>query len=261
MDIASRVRADSSPVVGPNPAVGERQFLDVWRIHLAIVKLPHERRRLYRWALKTYTWDTMIRYAITSRALYTGGDEVQKAALLRQASRWAADSIDFIQLREKDLPAAEIAALARAILQSIDSRNSSTKLLINSRLDIAIAIGAVGVHLSAAPDRLTPAQVRNLFASARHPAPIITISCHTLDEVQRARENEVDAILFGPVFEKAVAGQVVSLGRGLDGLRAACIASGNIPVYALGGVTPDNAARCLEAGAAGIAGIRLFHDS
>src|ERR1700723_2267617 len=91
-------------------------FLDVWRIHLAILKLPHQRRRLYRWALKTYTWDTMIRYAITSRALYTGGDEVQKAALLRQASRWAADSIDFIQLREKDLPPAEIAALARALL-------------------------------------------------------------------------------------------------------------------------------------------------
>jgi hypothetical protein len=55
MDIASRVMAGSSPVIGPNRATGERQFLDVARIHLAVLKLPHELRRLYRWALKTYT--------------------------------------------------------------------------------------------------------------------------------------------------------------------------------------------------------------
>jgi thiamine-phosphate pyrophosphorylase len=201
----------------------------------------------------------MLRYAITSRALYPGSGQAQKAALLQQASRWAADSIDFIQLREKDLPAAEIAALARAILQSIDSMNSSTKLLINSRLDIAIATVALGVHLTAAPDELTPAQVRNLITFAGRQPPIITISCHTVNEVRRARENQVDAILFGPVFEKVVAGEIVSLGRGLDGLRAACIAAENIPVFALGGVTPDNAARCLEGGAGGVAGIRLFH--
>jgi len=203
----------------------------------------------------------MFRYAITNRALYPGNNEAQQAALLRGAARWAADGIDLIQLREKDLPAAEIAALARAILQTIAGTKSRTRLLINSRLDIAIATGAHGVHLTAAPDELTPAQARDLFASAGRPAPIVTISCHALEEVRRAHEFQVDAILFGPVFEKAVAGNVVSLGRGLDGLHAACIAAATIPVYALGGVTLDNAALCLEAGAAGIAGIRLFHDS
>ena len=203
----------------------------------------------------------MLRYAITDRSQYPGDDRTRQAALVRNASRWAADGIDLIQLREKDLPAAEIAALARAILQSIRRATSSTRLLINSRPDIAVATGAHGVHLTAAPAELTPAQVRDLFAITGRGTPIITISCHTLEEVRRARESRVDAILFGPVFEKTVAGQTVAPGLGLDGLRDASLAAGDIPVYALGGVTTDNAALCLEAGAAGIAGIRLFHHS
>jgi thiamine-phosphate pyrophosphorylase len=197
----------------------------------------------------------MLRYAITGRALYPGDELRQQAALLHQASRWVADGIDFIQLREKDLPASDVAALAREILQTIAAKASPTKVLINSRPDIALATGAHGVHLTAHPDELTIAQVRSLYDSA-NPAPIITISCHTLEEVHRARVNQADAILFAPVFEKIIAGQP---GQGLDRLRAACLAASPIPVYALGGVTVENAPACLDAGAAGIAGIRLFH--
>ncbi|HTD96823.1 MAG TPA: thiamine phosphate synthase, partial [Edaphobacter sp.] len=91
------------------------------------------------------------------------------------------------------------------------------------------------------------------------PPPLITISCHTLAEVERARQNHVDAILFAPIFDKTVAGRPLSPGLGLDALRSACAAAGPPPVYALGGVTLQNAPACLEAGAAGIAGIRLFH--
>ena len=203
----------------------------------------------------------MLRYAITSRDLYPGDELQQQTALLRQASRWVADGIDLIQLREKDLPAADIAALARKILQAIAVATSPTGLLINSRPDIAIATAAHGVHLTAAPDELTPAQVRSLYAIANSPAPIISISCHTLEDVQRARVNQADAILFAPVFEKIVAGQIITAGHGIDQLRAACLAASPIPVYALGGVTLKNAPACLDAGAAGIAGIRLFHQS
>jgi thiamine-phosphate pyrophosphorylase len=203
----------------------------------------------------------MLRYAITDRTLYPGGELQQQAQLLRQASRWAADGIDFIQLREKDLPAVEIAALARKFQSIIASAAGSTKLLINSRPDIAIATAAHGVHLTASPDELTPAQVRALYASSDRPAPIITISCHTLEEVHRARANQVDALLYAPVFEKIVAGQIVARGQCLDQLRTACLAASPIPVYALGGVTMENASACLDAGAAGIAGIRLFHHS
>jgi thiamine-phosphate pyrophosphorylase len=203
----------------------------------------------------------MLRYAITSRALYPGDELQQQAALLREARRWIADGIDLVQLREKDLPAAEIAALAREILQAITTAASPTRLLLNSRPDIAIATAAHGVHLTAAPNELTPTQVRSLCARANRPAPIITISCHTLQDVHRARANQADAIVFAPVFEKIVAGQTVTPGQGLDRLRAACLAAAPVPVYALGGVTFKNAPACLDAGAAGIAGIRLFRQS
>jgi len=203
----------------------------------------------------------MLRYAITSRAFYPGNEIEQQAALLRQASRWVADGVDLIQLREKDLPATDLAALAREILKAIALATSSTKLLINSRADIAIATGAHGVHLTASPRELTPAQVRRLYASANLPAPVISISCHTVQDVQRARDNHADAILFAPVFEKNIAGETITPGQGLNQLRAACLAASPIPVYALGGVTLENAPACLDAGAAGIAGIRLFHQS
>jgi thiamine-phosphate pyrophosphorylase len=221
----------------------------------------------------------MLRYAITSRALFPGDEHEKQAALLYEASRWAAEGIDIIQLREKDLPAADIAALAREILRAISTKNnaistknsairqknSPTKLLINSRPDIALATGAYGVHLTATSHELTPAQVRSLYASTNLPAPVITVSCHTLEEVRRARENHADAILFAPVFEKTFADwgadQGTLPGQGLDRLRDACRAASPVPIYALGGVTLENAPSCLAAGAAGIAGIRLFHDS
>jgi thiamine-phosphate pyrophosphorylase len=203
----------------------------------------------------------MLRYAITARALYPGDERQQQAALLHQASRWVADGIDLIQLREKDLPASDIAALVREILQTIAAKVSPTKILINSRTDIALATGAHGVHLTTHPDELTIAQVRSLHDSANRTASIITISCHTLEEVHRARLNQADAILFAPVFEKIIAGQTITPGQGIDRLRAACLAASPIPVYALGGVTLEKAAACLDAGAAGIAGIRLFHQS
>jgi thiamine-phosphate pyrophosphorylase len=203
----------------------------------------------------------MLRYAISSRALYPGNELQQQAALLREASRWVAEGIDFIQLREKDLRAADIAALAREILQTIAAKASPTKLLINSRPDIALATGAHGVHLTAHPNELTIAQIRSLYGSATRPAPIITISCHSLDEVHRACVNQADAILFAPVFEKIIAGQTATPGQGIERLRAACLAASPIPVYALGGVTLENASACLDAGVAGIAGIRLFHQS
>ena len=201
----------------------------------------------------------MLRYAITDRALYPGDEHEKQAATLRQAAHWAADDIDLIQLREKDLPAADIAALARGLLKAIAAASSATKFLINSRADIALATGAHGVHLTSVPGELTPTQVRTLYARVNLPTPIITVSCHTPDEVHRAHADSVDAILFGPVFEKVIAGQTIIPGQGLDQLRAACTAASPVPVYALGGVTLTNARACTTAGAAGIAGIRVFH--
>lgn len=228
-----------------------------------------------------YTY-TVRRYAITNRALFPGpADEprvphvpplghgfppppkqhpaqhpAQLSALVRQTALWAANGIDYIQLREKDLPSATLADFARRILEAL--RDTETRLLINSRADIAVAISAHGVHLTSSPGQLTPAQVRELYAAAHLPPPILSISCHTPAEVEQARQH-ADLILFAPVFQKSVAGEIVTPGQGLEALRAASLAAAPTPVYALGGITPENAPACLAAGAAGIAGIRLFH--
>ncbi|WP_353069959.1 thiamine phosphate synthase [Tunturibacter empetritectus] len=206
-----------------------------------------------------YTDFTMLRYAITSRALYPGSEQEKQTALLAEAARWIADGIDFIQLREKDLPAATLANLARNLLEMTALAVSPTRLLVNSRPDIALASGAHGVHLTASPDELAPCQIRDLFLSARATKPLITLSCHNLVEVHRAHPHQVDAILFAPVFEKPLADGEDLPGQGLDQLRAACLAAAPIPVFALGGVTAENTPECLKAGAAGVAGIRLFH--
>jgi thiamine-phosphate pyrophosphorylase len=236
----------------------------------------------------------MLRYAITDgRSLVAKvGDRVD--ALVAQAGRLAArGDVDYLQLREKDLAPAQLASLARHILEVFQGapfirdrqggdgwgdKSSRPKLLINSRADVAIAVGANGVHLTSSSGELTPAQVRELYSSARLPPPTVSLSCHTLAEVIAARglrsEDELcfapdpatapDLILFGPVFEKILAGPAarsemrIAEGSGLDLLRRACAAAVPIPVLALGGITDGNAAACLAAGATGIAAIRAF---
>lgn len=202
----------------------------------------------------------MLRCAITSGEGWTA---------LAQARRWAGAGIEFVQLREKHLAPADLLRLASSIAAAIhlgqpgqeDQPRGRTKLLLNGPAELAVQAGAAGVHLTARPDELTPAEVRRRFALLGAPPPIVGVSCHTLEQVQRADAGGADLILFGPVFEKRVAGVVVVAGVGLDDLRAACAAAAAAPVLALGGVTRGNAPLCLQAGAAGVAGIRLFDDA
>jgi thiamine-phosphate diphosphorylase len=200
----------------------------------------------------------MLRYAVTDSARFAGENHVRHGELVRIVEKWGASGIDLIQLREKDLDAGELASLARRIMSRMGSGGGHPKLLINSRADVAIAVEADGVHLTSAGGGLTPTQVRSLYADAGLPQPVISVSCHTLQEVAAARDAAVTMILFGPVFEKRVGSQSVSGGTGLDRLRTACRAAEPVPVLALGGITGVNTPACLAAGAAGIAGIRLF---
>jgi thiamine-phosphate pyrophosphorylase len=202
----------------------------------------------------------MLRYAITDR-LRLGPDEPSRySALLNLASTWAASGTDYIQLREKDLPTAALTTLARELLAVLRTHTApnhrAPRLLINSRADVALAVRADGIHLTSDPGSLTPAQVRALYASANLPEPIVSLSCHTLDDIGRARDASL--ILFGPVFEKRVGDSEVRTGTGLHLLRAACAAAAPIPILALGGITDENTPACLSAGASGIAAIRLF---
>jgi thiamine-phosphate pyrophosphorylase len=201
----------------------------------------------------------VIRYAITDGTRFGTDAASRLAGLCADAERWAALGLDFVQLREKSLDAGELFRLAEAMAAAFHAAGGKTKLLVNGRADVALAAGADGVHLTSRSDELTPAQVRWLYAQAGLDAPVVSVSCHSVEEAARA--SGVDLILFGPVFEKRVAGAVVVQGAGLEALRTACRAAGSTPVLALGGVDAENAAACVEAGASGVAGIRLFAEN
>jgi thiamine-phosphate pyrophosphorylase len=185
----------------------------------------------------------LLLYYITDRTQFPGDEASRRHHLLDKIHEAAECGVDFIQLREKDLPVRELEALARAI-----RKTPETRLLINSRSDVALAAAADGVHLRS--DDISPRDARRLWASKT----VIGISCHSASEVERARSEGADFAVFGPVFEKKGVGAT-----GLDLLRQAC--AFKIPVLALGGITLENAHACVEAGAAGIAGIRLFQEN
>lgn len=157
------------------------------------------------------------------------------------ARRALADGVDMVQVREKDLDARRLLELVRQVVRL--ARGSPTQVLVNDRLDVALAAGADGVHLPA--DGLPAAAVRGMVGR-------VGVSTHTLDEVRRAEAGGADFIVFGPVFDTPGKTAV-----GVDRLREA-VRAVRTPVYAIGGVTMENAARVVDAGAAGIAGIRLF---
>jgi thiamine-phosphate pyrophosphorylase len=205
---------------------------------------------------------SLLLYYITDRSAFPGSEPVRRVRLLEKIAEAARAQIDFIQLREKDLSARELEALAReavSILSKLKTENGElrTKLLINSRADVALITGSDGVHLRS--DDISPREIRNLWKdspcgqSAREEA-VIGVSCHTLQEVNQAKDNGADFAVFAPVYEKKGA-----VAAGLENLRNACKQS--FPVLALGGITLDNVEPCLEAGAAGIAAIRLFQES
>jgi thiamine-phosphate pyrophosphorylase len=150
--------------------------------------------------------------------------------------------VDLIQIREKDICARALFEFTLAVLEARQadvSAHARTKILVNSRADVALAAGADGVHLPVSAPRETP------------PGLLVGRSCHTLAEVWEA---SADFVTFGPVFASPGKGTPA----GLAALHEACRLGKQ--VYALGGVDWDNAADCMAAGADGIAGIRLFQE-
>lgn len=195
----------------------------------------------------------MLLLYITDRNQFPGDERARQQALLAKIAEAVRCGVDFIQLREKDLSTRHLETLARL---GTENREPTTAFLINSRSDIALACGAAGVHLPAGD--LRPSEVRKIWAKAGQPTrPLVTVSCHSTDEVARAASEGADFALFAPVFEKKDTPRANP--AGLDKLREAC--RQKIPVLALGGVTLDNARACLDAGAAGIAAIRLFQEN
>ena len=122
------------------------------------------------------------------------------------------------------------------------ARAHGAPLMVNDRVDVAMAAGADGVHLRR--DSASVPEARVLGARR------IGVSTHTIEEVRAAAAESADFVVFGPVFESPGKGAAL----GLEALRT--VAQVGIPVFALGGVDADNARACMRAGAAGVACIR-----
>jgi thiamine-phosphate pyrophosphorylase len=194
---------------------------------------------------------------ITDRTHFPGDENTRRRALLAKIAEASRYGVDLIQLREKDLSTRELEGLTVAALRVIGENpgGSASRLLINSRSDIAIACGANGVHLRS--DDVSPSEARKIWRRAAGYAGLISVSCHSATDVARAASEGADLAMFAPVFEKKDAPRTSA--AGLDGLREAC--RQKIPVLALGGISLSNARDCIDTGAAGIAAIRLFQEN
>jgi thiamine-phosphate pyrophosphorylase len=188
--------------------------------------------------------ESCLLYYITDRTAFPGDELSRRRQLLEKISEAARAGVDYIQLREKDLSTRELESLAREAVSALrEGKELRPALLINSRTDIALAVGADGVHLRC--DDVSPQEVRTVWrrqeSSTRN--PVIAVSCHSPAEVTEAAAQNATFVVFAPVFEKKDAPAAKPAG------------------IALGGITLSNAQSCLEAGAAGIAAIRLFQEN
>lgn len=182
--------------------------------------------------------------------------------LLDNVERTAAAGVDWIQLREKDYSGREWMELVHESLRRVARAGSATRIFVNDRLDVALACGAGGVHLSENGIPVADAcRLRDEYLSRRSENRefLVGMSCHSMGAALGAARAGADCIYFSPIFRtpsKANYGPP----QGLERLSQICRAV-EIPVIAIGGITPENAMSCFEAGAAGVAGIRMFQES
>lgn len=151
--------------------------------------------------------------------------------------------VTMLQLREKDLSGAELLPLARDIREL--TKHYNCKLLINDRVDVAMAVDADGVHLGG--NSVPPAVARELLG----PNKLIGVSTHSVTDILTAERQGADFVTYGPVFytpSKAAYGKPL----GLDALKTACTHS-KLPVYGLGGIKRENCSAVRNSGAHGVA--------
>jgi len=202
----------------------------------------------------------LLCYVTDGRRLSLGDPSPRRGLVLQRIEAAIRAKIDWIQIREKDICAKDYAALTRAAIQAVDKQ--VVRILVNDRIDIALAENAGGVHLGEQSIPVTEA--RRLLEQNGDPAKqpgsfIAGVSCHSLADVRSAWSGGADYVFFGPIFSTP---SKIAFGepQGLKKLEEVCHAV-EIPVLAIGGITTENARSCLSAGASGIAAIRLFQDA
>ena len=182
--------------------------------------------------------------------------DTRRVKSLRDSIRSAvAAGIGWIQIREKDLDARSLVDLARFAVT--EARQQDTLVMVNDRLDVALAADASGIHLG---ENSLPLELISEWRRSTGRADFrIGVSCHSLESARSAEKGGADYVFFGPVFatpSKAAFGAA----QGIERLREVCAAV-SIPVLAIGGINPGNSRACLDAGAAGIAAIRFFQNA
>jgi len=189
---------------------------------------------------------------VTDRKSLAAGEA--GAGVLGKIRAAIAAGVDWVQIREKDLSAQELLGLAR---ESVTAAGGA-RVIVNDRLDVALAAGAAGVHLGR--ESLGAREVVSWCRGGHAPAEfLVGVSCHSLAEAREAERAGAGYIFFGPVFDTP-SKRGMGEPQGLARLGEICRVV-KIPVLAIGGVSEENAAECIRAGAAGIAAIRMFQDA
>jgi len=180
------------------------------------------------------------------------------AGVLSRVRIAVAAGVDWVQIREKDLPARELLALARASVRiAAEIRSGEARVIVNDRLDVALAAGAAGVHLGG--ESLSAREVVRWCRRGNVPADfLIGVSSHSIEQAREAESAGANYVFFGPIFDTP---SKMAFGppQGIPKLAEVCSAV-RIPVIAIGGVNEENGTECLRAGAAGVAAIRLFQE-
>ena len=161
-----------------------------------------------------------------------------------QVELLSAGGATLIQLREKGLPARNFYQQAKAAIEVAARRG--VQLIINDRVDVALAVGAAGVHLG--QDDMPPEAARSLLG----PNAVIGYSTHNIDQALAATKLPIDYLAIGPIFPTTSKSDTAPV-LGLEGLRTVRRAIGAFPLVAIGGVIHANSREVIEAGADSVA--------
>jgi thiamine-phosphate pyrophosphorylase len=206
--------------------------------------------------------EPILCYVTDRRILSTVEPAGRLEVLLCKIGAAASAGVDWIQIREKDLFGRDSAwltrqALKRAAESAVGGANPA-RILVNDRLDVALAERAGGVHL---PEKGFAVPEAKRLANSRGQGKdfLVGVSCHGLEAARRAATEGADYIFFGPLFATP-SKTAYGAPQGLERLAEVCRMV-SVPVLAIGGITRENVAPCLSAGASGVAAIRLFQDT
>jgi thiamine-phosphate pyrophosphorylase len=201
----------------------------------------------------------IVCYVTDRKSLAAANPVSQLIVSIRAAG---AAGVDWVQIREKDLPARDLLALTVAAIRAEGERRGGqatpAHVIVNDRLDVALAASAAGVHLGRESN--PPAEVVRWCRGGNAPADfLVGVSCHSLADVREAQAAGASYVFFGPVYETP-SKKPFGPPQGIARLAEVCAAV-RIPVIAIGGINLENAAESLRAGASGIAAIRMYQES